>query len=379
MNEIYCDNAATTPVLEEVFEAMTPYLRGAFGNASSLHFFGREAKFALDRAREIVAGAIHARPDEIIFTGGGSEANNLALVGTAQRFANGGLAVSAVEHPSVLNTATRLEKTDRSVLKIPVDQDGVVSLEAFSETISSNIALASVMSVNNETGVIQPLQELSEMAAEKRVFFHTDAVQALGKLPIDVRKFPASMMSFSAHKLHGPKGVGALFLRRGVKLSPLITGGAQENGRRAGTENVAGIVGFAKAVEIALREMQNDEKVVARISEFQRFMVAEMPVAKLNGGDAKKSPYICNYSFPGLESEALVMKLDLHDVAVSNGSACSSGKVEISHVLQAMNLPKPRQNSAVRFSFSRLTTEDDIERLKSVLLKVITPKLKRAR
>jgi len=373
MNRIYLDYSATTPLAPEVFEAMRPFFIQHFGNASSIHGFGREAKVALDAAREKMATALGAQPQEIAFTGGGTEASNMAILGVAQTFAEPRhIVTSRIEHPCVLNPCRELEKSGWQITYIEPDATGMISANAVATAIRPDTALISIMHANNEVGTVNPIAEIAALAEARKILFHTDAVQTFGKLPIDVRKLPVSLLSLSGHKFYGPKGVGALYVRRGVKLQPLVFGGHQERERRAGTENVAGIVGLGKAAELALADQAAESERLRTLTEnFWKRIQEIFPKAQMNGNAASRLPAVLNLSFPGFESTALLMSLDLQGIAVSNGSACSSGSVEISHVLRAMKLPKDRAVSALRFSFGKYTTAAEVETTLQVLTKIL--------
>jgi cysteine desulfurase len=372
MNRIYLDYSATTPLAPEVLEAMRPYLTEHFGNASSIHGFGREAKVALDAAREEMATALGAQPQEIAFTSGGTEAGNMAILGVAQTFSEPRhLITSRIEHPCVLNPCHELEKRGWQVTYVEPDATGMISTATVAAAARPDTALISIMHANNEVGTINPIPEIAELAAARKILFHTDAVQTFGKLPIDVRKIPVSLLSLSGHKFYGPKGTGALYVRRGVKLQPLVFGGHQERERRAGTENVAGIVGLGKAAELAMADQVAESKrLQALAGNFWQRVQEIFPNAKMNGNPESRLPAVLNLSFPGFESTALLMSLDLQGIAVSNGSACSSGSVEISHVLRAMKLPRERAVSALRFSFGKYTTEAEVEITLQALCKI---------
>jgi cysteine desulfurase len=373
MNRIYLDYSATTPLAPEVFEAMRPYYTEHFGNASSIHGFGREAKVAVDAAREKLASALGALPQEVAFTSGGTEAANLAILGAARTFAEPRhLVTSRIEHPCVLNSCKELEKNGWQVTYVEPDNTGMISVEAVRAAIRPETALISIMFANNEVGTINPIAEIAQFAAERKILFHTDAVQAFGKLPIDVRQIPVSLLSLSGHKIYGPKGMGALFVRRGVKLQPLLFGGHQERDRRAGTENVAGIVGLGRAAELMMAEQQAETERLRTLSgHFWQQVQKIFPKAALNGSLESRLPAVLNLSFPNFESTALVMSLDLQGIAVSNGSACSSGSVEVSHVLRAMKISRERAVSALRFSFGKYTTEAEVESTLQALEKIL--------
>lgn len=373
MNRIYLDYSATTPLAPEVFEAMRPYFTEHFGNASSIHGFGREAKVAVDTAREKLATALGAQPQEIAFTSGGTEAANLAILGVARTFAEPRhLVTSRVEHPCVLNSCKELEKSGWQMTYVEPDSTGMISVDAVRAAIRPETALISIMYANNEVGTINPMAEMAQLAAERKILFHTDAVQTFGKLPIDVRQIPVSLLSLSGHKIYGPKGMGALFVRRGVKLQPLLFGGHQERDRRAGTENVAGIVGLGRAAEVAVANQSSETERLRTLGEkFWQRLQQIFPKVAMNGNAASRLPAVLNLSFPGFESTALVMSLDLQGIAVSNGSACSSGSVEVSHVLRAMKISRERAASALRFSFGKYTTEAEVETTLQALEKIL--------
>jgi cysteine desulfurase len=373
MNRIYLDYCATTPLAPEVFEAMRPYLTEHFGNASSIHGFGREAKVAIDAAREKLATALGAQPQEIAFTSGGTEAGNLAIFGVANTFAEPRhIVTSRVEHPCVFNSCRELEKRGWQVSYVEPDAMGMISANAVAEAIRSDTVLISIMHANNEVGTINPIAEIAKLAADRKIIFHTDAVQTFGKLSLDVRSIPVSLLSLSSHKIYGPKGMGALFVRRGVKLQPMLFGGHQERERRSGTENVAGIVGLGKAAELMIANQAHESKRLAALAvNFWEKIQRLFPHVMMNGHPESRLPYVLNLSFPGFESTALVMALDLQGIAVSNGSACSSGSVEISQVLRAMKLSKERAVSALRFSFGKYTTEAEVETTLQALIKML--------
>lgn len=376
MNCIYLDYCATTPLAPEVFEAMRPYLMGSFGNASSIHGFGREAKVALDAARESAANSLGALPREIVFTSGGTEGNNAALFGVARTFAEPRhLVTSRVEHPCVLYSCKELERRGWKVTYVEPDAAGMISGETVLRALRPETVLISIMHANNEVGTINPIHEIARLAAERGILLHTDAVQTFGKVALDLRELPISLLTLSGHKIYGPKGVGVLFIRRGVKISALLHGGKQERERRPGTENIPAIVGLAKAIE--LRQKEKEHEAVRWFERSQNFWqrVREIfPGAALNSHPQQRVPGILNISFPGFDSLSMVMSLDLHGIAVSNGSACSAGSVEPSHVLRAMKLGAVRENSAIRFSFGRNTTEDEIAATLAALEKILCRK-----
>ncbi len=355
---IYLDHAATTPMHPEVLEAMLPYFMSSFGNPSSVHRFGREAKTGLTSARDSLAALLGCAPAELVFTSGGTESDNLAILGGA--LAAGPerrrVVTTAVEHHAVLHAAAELERLGFEVVYLPVDGSGQVDVEEAARAIDDRTALVSVMFGNNEVGTLQPIGRIGELARSRGAAFHVDAVQALGHAPIDLSRLPVDLMSFSAHKVNGPKGVGLLYANRRVKLHARAFGGSQERSRRAGTENVAGAVGFAKAVELALADLPGriaelDRLREAMLSTFERLLPPDAFV--VNGHKAERLPQVLNVSFPGASAETLLMNLDLDGVAAASGSACSSGSLQPSHVLRAMDVPAERLRSAVRFSFGR--------------------------
>jgi cysteine desulfurase len=364
MDSIYLDHNATTPLREEVLEAMLPYLRQAFGNASSLHSFGRAARRAIETAREQVAAALGANPREIVFTGCGTESDNQALKGIAFASRNRGdhIITSQIEHKAILETCQYLEKQGFHVTYLPVDEYGRVNPGDVAQSITDRTALVSVMFANNEVGTIQPIAEIGRVCQDRGVTFHTDAVQAVGKLPIDVDEMGIDLLSASAHKFYGPKGVGVLYVRKGTKLDPLLHGGHQERGRRAATENVAGIVGLGKALELRLGEMAEEaERLASLRNRLHAGIVERIDRVYLNGHPTARLPGTLNLSFDYVEGEGIIMGLDLAGVAVSSGSACTSASLEPSAVLLAMGVqPVPAQGS-IRFSLGRENTATDVD------------------
>jgi cysteine desulfurase len=375
MARIYLDHAATTPVREEVIAAMLPHFAQNGYNASSVHTEGRAARAALDDARERVARALGAKSKEIVFTGGGSEADNLALLGVARALgARGRHVVSvATEHHAVLHALEALREDGCEVTLLAVDAEGRVSPEAFADALRRDTVLASVMYVNNEIGTVQPIAQLAASAHERGVLFHTDAVQAAAYMPVDAGALGVDLLSLAAHKFYGPKGTGLLFVREGTPVAPILHGGSQEFSKRAGTENVAGIVGLASALELALDERT---EAAARIGtlrdEFEQQIVRRIADVRVNGGGALRAPHISNMSFLGVTSEQLLMRLDLDGIAVSAGSACASGAVEPSHVIAALGLPEQWMRGVIRFSLGRTTTQADIARAVEVLEQAVS-------
>lgn len=356
MRRIYLDANATTPLLPEVLEAMRPFLLERFGNASSIHQEGQHARSAVEQARASVARLLSCRPAEIVFTSGGTESDNLAIFGSVQ--AGDHVITSAVEHHAVLHAVERLRERGVEVEFLPVDEQGVLAAEDVRKALRPNTKLISVMMANNETGVLQPVGQIGQIAAEAGVRFHVDAVQAAGKVPLAVDEIGCQLLSISGHKMHGPQGTGVLFVRRGTRLEPLFAGGAHERQRRAGTENVAGIVGLGKAAECALEG--TSERIGRLRDRLESELLERCAESGVNGGRAARVPNTTNLWFDHLEGEALVIALDLKGLAVSSGAACSSGANEPSHVLEAMGLSGERARASVRFSLHRHTTEEEI-------------------
>ncbi|HEU5231773.1 MAG TPA: cysteine desulfurase family protein [Terriglobales bacterium] len=367
MQRVYLDSNATTPVLPEVFEAMRPYYQDQFGNASSIHHHGQHARAAVEQAREAVARLLGCRAAEIVFTSGGTEADNLAIFGIAG--AGDHVITSQIEHHAVLNACKRLEKRGVEVTYLPVDGEGLVNPDELRKALRAKTKLISIMMANNETGVIEPVEEIGRAAAEADVYFHTDAVQAAGKIPVDLKKIGCDLLSISAHKFHGPQGIGALYVRRGTLIDPLFYGGNHERQRRAGTENLPGIIGLGCAADIALRGLQNGD--MARIAKMrgrlESTLLEQIDEAGVNSGAAPRVPNTSNIYFDHIEGEAMVIALDLKGLAVSTGAACSSGAIEPSHVLTAMGLPPERARASIRFSIGKHNTEDDIDFALSVI------------
>jgi len=372
--KIYLDHNATTPPAPEVVEAVTRAFREDFGNASSIHAWGQRAKAAIDEARTDVARLIGAEPGDLVFTSGGTEADNLAVRGVldAASPARGRLVVTAVEHEAVINTAKALGRQGRAVTILPVDENGVVLISAFEDALGEDVALVSVMVANNETGVIQPVADLSRLARARRVVCHTDAVQAVAKIPVDVAALGVDLLSMAAHKFGGPKGIGALWIRRGTSLSRVMTGGGQERNRRAGTENVPAIVGFGVAARLARARLEAEALRQAGMRDrLQNGILDAIPGTVVNGASAPRLPNTSNIAFEKVEAESLLIALDLEGIAVSTGAACSSGTLEPSHVLRAMGLPHGRVQSSIRFSLGTTTTSQDIDRVLAVLPAIV--------
>ena len=367
---IYLDHNATTPVDERVADAMNDTVRGCFGNASSIHAFGQTAKAALDDARSAVADLLGARPNDVIFTGSGTEADNLAIRGVAEASLPAGrrhLIASAIEHEAVLNTLKALSKRGWTSTLLPAGADGVVEPADLEAAITDDTALVSVMHANNEIGTLQPVAKLAEIAHRRGALFHTDAVQTAGKLPIDVTALGVDLLSISAHKFNGPKGAGAVWIRRGMRLVAPTTGGRQERNRRAGTENVPAIVGLGVAAGLAVRKLAHDAtRLRALRDRLETALLDRIPDTTVNG-DGERVPNTTNISFHGVEAEALLIALDLEGIAVSTGSACSSGTLEPSHVLRAMGLTPRRAQSSIRFSLGLGNTDGELQRVVDVL------------
>ncbi len=384
MNRVYLDHNATTAVEPEVLEAMLPYLSGEYGNAASIHTFGQRARAAVETAREQVASLIGARPQEIVFTSGGTEADNHSIFGLvsplvswpAKRSANPvddldkrfsiahlkHIITSGIEHEAVLNTCQAVEKQGVAVTYLPVNREGLVSVEALRQAIREDTVLITVMHANNELGTVQPLEEIGRIAADADVYFHTDAVQSAGKLPIDVNALRLDLLSLSGHKFYAPKGVGALYIRGGTRLQQLLYGGHHQRGFRPGTENVAGIVGLGKAAAIARKSLAQDASRISALRDrLEQGLLSRAPHSFANGARALRTPNTTNITFPGIEGEALVIALDLKGLACSTGAACSSGAVEPSHVLTAIGLSPEEARASLRFSLGRHTTAAEID------------------
>jgi len=361
---IYMDHSATSPVDPEVFEAMKPYFIDSFGNASTLYSLGREGKKAMESAREEVASIIGAEPKEIIFTGGGTESDNIAILGTAYKLKKKGnhIITSDIEHPAVDETCKYLEKNGFNVTYLPVYKDGIVKIKDLEDAITDKTILITIMHANNEIGTIQPIAEIGKIARENKIYFHTDAVQTVGKIPVNVKELNVDMLSLSAHKLYGPKGIGALYLRQGVRIEPIMHGGGHEKGIRPGTENIPGIVGLGKACSIAKENLQRDaQKLISLRDMLIDGVLAENEDSYLNGHRTKRLPNNANFRFTGIEGESLILHLDAKGIATSTGSACSSTKLEPSHVLMAIGLKEVEAHGSLRISLGHENTEEDIE------------------
>ncbi len=361
MRRVYLDNNASTPVLPEVLEAMRPYFGEHFGNASSIHHHGQETRAAVERARESVAALLGSRPAEVVFTGGGTEADNLAVFGLVQLGDH--VITSTIEHHAVLNSCKHLAEKGIEVTSLPVDGRGLIDPDDLRRALRPNTKLVTIMFANNETGVIQPVEEIGKICTEAEVYFHTDAVQAAAKVPIRVKEIGCDLLSISGHKIHAPQGVGALYVRKGTTLEPMLYGGSHERSRRAGTENVPGIVGLGKAAQLAIKGFENGEtgRMAALRDRLETSILRNVESAGVNGEGAPRVPNTSNIFFDYIEGEALIIALDLKGLAVSTGAACSSGAIEPSHVLTAMGLRPDRARASIRFSLGKQNTAEDVE------------------
>ncbi len=378
LKKVYLDHNATTPVYKEVVQAMLPFLEENWGNPSSIHWASREPRKAVDEAREKVAALINAQPNEIVFTSSGSEGNNFAIKGLVHSpdLKGNHIVVSSVEHSSVLNTCKYLAHTGFTIDYLKVDSKGMIDFDTLKDSITDKTVLISVMYANNETGNIYPIEKIGELARERGVLFHCDAVQAAGEIPIDVKKMKVDLLTLSGHKLYAPKGIGALYIRRGVKLLPLIHGGHHERNRRAGTENVTGIAGFGKACEIALASMDKNAARLTKLRDrLHQGILDSIDQVTLNGHPTERLPTTLNLSFDHVDGESLLLSLDMKGIAASAGSACTSGSVEPSHVLLAMGVPMKLALGSIRFSLGTKNSVEDID----YLLEVLPPIVERIR
>jgi len=374
MRKIYLDHSATSPVRPEVAQVMWQFLTEKFGNPSSLHSFGREAKENLENARNQVANAINSQANEIIFTSGGTEADNMAILGVAGRYADKGrhIITSAIEHHAVLHTCQNLEKQGFKVTYLPVDEYGIISMDDLQKALTPETILITIMHANNEVGSIQPIAQVGALARERAIIFHTDAVQSLGKLPIDVQKMNIDLLSASGHKIYGPKGVGFLYARKGVRLSSLVYGGAQERKHRAGTENMPGIMGLGKAVELVMGEMATEMPREAKLrDDLIKGLQERITHVKLNGHPTQRLAGNVNLSYEYVEGESILLALDMAGIAASSGSACTSGSIDPSHVLLAMGLSHEVAHGSVRMTLGRDNTEEDIQYVLEVLPPIV--------
>jgi len=371
MQRIYLDHNATTAVDPAVLDATLPYFSNDFGNASSIHTFGQQARAAVETAREQVASLLNARPQEIVFSSGGTESDNHAIFGvvssslasatSSASLTSPHIIATTIEHEAVLNACQALEKQGVAATYLPVNREGLINFDELRRALRPETVLITVMHANNELGTIQPLTEIGRIAAEADVYFHTDAVQSAGKIPVDVKALQLDLLSISGHKFYAPKGIGALFIKGGTRLRQILYGGHHQRGFRPGTENVAGIVGLGKAAELARLSLENDAARISRLRDtLEQGILARIPDSRVNAANAPRTPNTTNILFPGLEGEALVIALDLKGLACSTGAACSSGAVEPSHVLTAIGLPAAEARASIRFSLGRHTTESEI-------------------
>lgn len=376
---VYVDNSATTPIDTEVVEAMLPFLTDKFGNASSIHFFGQEARGAVDKARHQVADLINAKQNQIIFTSGGTESNNLAIRGLCEMNEKYGnhIITSKIEHPAVINVCEKLEKEGYQVTYLPVCEDGIVRIDDVTDAIREETVLISIMFANNEIGTIQPVKQIGELVRQQRekgnkLWFHTDAVQAVGKIAMDIEEINCDLLSISAHKIYAPKGVGALFVKRGVRLQSQNLGGHQERERRGGTENVPNIVAFGKACQLAKQNLQEHYQHLRSLRDrFEKCVKEQIPEIIINGNREKRLPNISNITFKFVEGEGILINLDLQGVAVSTGSACSSGSLEPSPIILALGQREDLARGAVRFSFGKYNTDEDVRYILEILPKAV--------
>ncbi len=373
MNPIYLDNNATTAVAPEVAEAIQPYLHELYGNPSSMHIFGGQLHRRIEEARANVAGLIGAEPEEIIFTSCGTESDNTAIMSAVESYPHKKHIISTrVEHPAVLSFVRHLARKGYRISLVPVDGMGRFDMDFFMKSVDEQTAVVSVMHANNETGVIFPIEEIGAVLRDRNILFHTDAVQTTGKIPIDVKSLPVDMLSLSGHKLHAPKGVGALYVKKGTRFYPYIIGGHQENGRRAGTENVASIIALGKACVLAQDNLKTEAVYVARLRDrLEKALLEKCPDPRINGDPSCRLPNTSNISFEFVEGEAILLRIDEFGICASSGSACTSGSLEPSHVLRAMGIPFTAIHGSVRFSLSRYTTADEIDRVIEIVPAII--------
>lgn len=379
--KVYLDNSATTAMASEVIDAMLPYFSDEMGNAQSVHSFGQRAKAAVEKARREVAALINALPAEIVFVSGGTEADNLAIRGIAEAHRDRGrhIITTRIEHPAVLATCEALEAAGYRITYLPVSQNGIVSIAEVRNAINDDTILISVMLANNETGTIQPIEEIGAVVTEARargldhLHFHTDAVQAAGKLPVDVKRLGVDLLSLSGHKIHGPKGIGALYVRKGTRMAKMLYGGHHERDRRAGTENVPGIVGLGRAAELARTHLdERSDRMRELRNRLEQDVISRFSGVRINGDRQQRVPNVSNLSFDGIDGESLLIALDLKGIAVSTGSACASGSLEPSHVLQALGLSRDQVRGSLRFSLGAYTTSEEVDYAVSVLSDTVT-------
>ena len=374
MENIYFDNAATTKLDEEVLQEMIPYLKENYGNASSIYKLGRESRKAVEDSREKIAKVLNCKTNEIYFTAGGSESDNTVIKGIARANKKKGnhIITSKIEHPAVLETCKQLEKEGFEISYISVDENGIINLEELKQSIKATTVLITIMFANNEIGTIQPIEEIGKIAKENNIYFHTDAVQAVGSVKIDVQKLNIDSLSLSGHKFYGPKGIGALYVRTGVKFEKFVDGGHQERNKRAGTENVAGIVGIGKAIELAYNNLDEHNKGIKRLRDYYVEQVKEkIPYIKINGDMEKRLPGNSNISFRFIEGEGLLLNLDLKGICASSGSACTSGSLDPSHVLLAIGLPHEIAHGSLRISIGKYNTKEEIDYLVENLVEIV--------
>ena len=374
MENVYFDNSATTRIDEEVLREMMPFFKENYGNASSIYKLGRTSKKAIEESREKIAKAINANPEDIYFTAGGSESDNTIIKGIAHFNKNKGnhIITSKIEHPAVLETCKQLEQEGFEVTYINVDNNGIIDLEELKKSIRENTILISIMFANNEIGTIQPIKEIGEIAKKHKIVFHTDAVQAIGSIPIDVKELNIDSLSMSAHKFYGPKGIGVLYARNGIKFRKLIAGGHQEKDKRAGTENVAGIVGMGKAIEIATNNIADHNKKIQELRDYYISEIKEkIPNIKINGDLEKRLPGNANISFESIKGDSLLFNLDLKGICASSGSACTSGSIDPSHVLKAINVPESFLNNSLRISIGKYNTKEEVDYLIKNLIEIV--------
>ncbi len=375
MKNIYFDNAATTRLDEDVLNSMIPYLKEEYGNASSIYKMGRESRKAIEDAREKIAKAINSSPDEIYFTSGGTESDNTAIRGIAYNYKKKGnhIITSKIEHPAILETCKQLEREGFEVSYIDVNSNGIIDLEKLKKSIKDTTILISIMFANNEIGTIQPIKDIGKIAKENNIYFHTDSVQAIGSIKIDVKDMNIDSLSMSAHKFHGPKGIGAIYIRKGISFQKFMNGGHQEKNRRAGTENVASIVGMGKAIELAYKDLEEHVKHIKDLRDYyNREVQRRIPYIKINGDIEKRLPGNSNMSFKFIEGEGLLLNLDLKGICASSGSACTSGSLDPSHVLLAIGLPHEIAHGSLRISIGKYNTKEEVDYLLDSLEEIVS-------